>query len=798
MIKNYLLTSLRNLQKHIGYSAINIFGLGLGLAITMLLALWVKHEISFDKFHAESDNLYRVSVEMSFGGKKANLSVSPTALLPALQTNFEDVKNGVRIYNPSSYSPYIVKKGDNFFQEDHFYFADSSFFKVFSYQLIKGNPDKALSEPRSVVLTKSMVKKYFGDEEAIGKELLINGQNNYIVTGVVEDAPDNSYLRFDFIGSFSTLRQAAEEGQWFPANYQTFVTVNPHADLPVIESKTNELVANALANQLPGPDDYVKYNWTNVEDIYLRSQALSEMEPVGNIQYVYIFSGIALLVLIIACINYINLATARASYRAKEVGVRKVVGANKSQLIIQFIGESIIVTILSFVFAFILIQFLLPFFNSLTGKELNHFMFLEPDFLLGSLAVLILIAIGSGAYPALAITSFRPVSILKGNFRTSAKGIWLRKSLVVFQFCVSIVLIIGTVAIVRQLEYVQGKKLGYEKENTIVIPLDKKTDQVYNALKTEFLRTGKVKFIGRSTDTPVEIKGGYTLTLSESNDPGMSVVATAADEDFIPALDMEIVAGRNYVPGDFQKLRSDTIFSFIVNETILKELFLTNEEAIGKQLDLNGRKGEIVGVVRDFHFASLHRAIGPLVIFNGENEYFYMIAKLNSGNITETLDNLRQVSNQIVPHRPFTYEFLDQQYTTLYSSEERMGTLFGIFATLAIIIACLGLLGLVSFSATQKTKEIGIRKVMGATVSNIVLLITNEYTKLIVLSTLFGVPLALYIVNLMLSNFAYRTNLGVMSILVAVVACILIAFGTASYQAIKAAFINPAETLRNE
>lgn len=797
MIKNYILTTLRNIHRHLTYSLINVFGLGLGICISLLLALWVNHELSFDSFHANADQIYRVSMDISFGGQSSSHSVSPTALLPTLKRNFPEVKTGVRIYNPSSFSPFIVKKDDNFFQENRFYFADSTFFQVFSYLLLKGNPRTALTNPRSVVLTSSMAKKYFGDKDPMGQTLLINGQNDYTVTGLMADVPDNSYLQFDFIGSFSSLRQATEE-VWWTANYLTYVLLDDHADLKSIEAKTNDLVKEALGDQLASPGDYVKYNWMNLKDIHLRSKAQTEMEPVGNIQYVYLFAGIAILIILIACINYINLATARASFRAKEVGVRKVVGASKKQLIFQFIGESVVISLLALVFALFLAQLLLPLFNSLTGKNFDQTAFIAPAFLFSTIIVILVVGIGSGAYPALAITSFKPVSILKGNFRSSAKGVWLRKTLVVFQFCVTLILTIGTLAIVKQLAFIQNKNLGYERENTIILPLDRKTQEVYSTLKTEFLRTGKITSIGRATESPVEIRGGYSIKLQGSTDPAMSVVALSADDGFVTSLGMEIVAGRDFSETDINNFLTDTTYVFLVNESTTENLFLTNEEAIGKRVELNGRKGEIVGVVKDFHFASLHMPIGPLVIFSGADEYYYAIARLAPGNITESLDQLKQVSTTVAPHKPFTYEFLDQQFDALYRSEQQMGKLFGVFATLAIIIACLGLLGLVSFSATQKTKEIGIRKVLGANVGNIILLITNEYTRLIVIAVLIAIPAALYGVDQLLGNFAYKTTIGPVLIALSVIGCMLIAFLTASYQAIQAATINPTETLRNE
>lgn len=797
MLRNYLLSTLRNLRKHLTYSLINIFGLGLGIAISLLLALWIKHELSYDRFHSNADNIYRVSMEMSFGGQSAKHAISPTALLPALQKNFAEVESGVRLYNPASYNPFIVKKDENFFQENQFYFADSAFFKVFTFPLIEGNPATALTKPRSVILTESSVKKYFGAEDPIGQTLLINGQNEYTVTGIAKDLPENSYLNFDFIASFSSLRQATEE-IWWSANYITFVTLKPKVDLKALETKTNEMVKIALGDQLPAPGDYVRYNWTNLQDIHLRSAAQTEMSPVGNIQYVYLFSGIALLILVIACINYINLATARAAFRAKEVGVRKVVGASKRQLITQFIGESLVITFCALIVAFLMAQLLLPLFNSLTRKNFSHTALTEPLFLITVVFASFIVAIFSGAYPALAITSFRPVSILKGNFRTSTSGIWLRKSLVVFQFSITLILIIGALAIANQLSFIQNKNLGYHKENILVIPLDRKTQEVYSSLKTEFIRSGKVSEMGRATESPVEIKAGYSLKLQESQSPALSVVALSADEDFVPALDMEIVSGRDFNENDIRKFEADTTYAFVLNESAINSLFLDKDAAIGKRVELNGRKGEIVGVVKDFHFASLHKVIGPLVMFSGADEYNYAIAKLSPGSINESLDRLKSISNALAPHRPFSYEFLDQQFNALYNSEQRMGKLFGVFATLAIVIACLGLLGLVSFSATQKTKEIGIRKVLGATSGNIILLITNEYTRLILLSVIIAVPVSLYCINIMLSNFAYKTSVGALTIGLSIIGCMLIAFLTASYQALKAATLNPTETLRNE
>lgn len=760
--------------------------------------VWIQHELGYDSFHEKSDRIYRASMEYGFGGQVAKTSVSPTALLPTLQKNFSEVENGVRVYNPASYSPYIVKRNEQIFQEDHFYFADSSFFKIFSYKLISGNPEKVLAKPYTVVITKNTAKKYFGDLDPVGQLLNVNGATDYEVTGVMENVPTNSYLQFDFIGSFHSLRAGREEPIWWSANYQTYLLLDKNASLDAIEQKTNTIVKEALASELTNAGDYVKYNFMKLTDIHLRSPFTAEMEVVGDIQYVYIFSAVAILILLIACINYVNLATARASDRAKEVGIRKVVGALRKQLFFQFLGESVIITFLGFCLAFMLTQFALPFFNAMTGNNLTHDIFYQPTFLGLSFLLLLGIALLSGAYPAFAITAFKPVSILKGNFKFSGKGIWLRKVLVVSQFSISVILVVGTIVILKQLDFIQNKKLGYSKENTIILPLDGKTEAVYDQLKSEFLRSGKVSFVGRASESPTQIKGGYGINTDESSERGIVTTGISVDDDYIRALGMEIIAGRNFTEADFKRAQQDTLYSFIVNESALKALFLSVDNAVGKKARVSGRNGEIVGIVKDFHFTSLHQAIGPLVMFNEDYQYNFIFAKLAEGEIQASLENLKSIYAAVVPHRPFEYEFVDQQFNALYSAEQRMGSIFTVFATLAIFIACLGLLGLVSFSASQKTKEIGIRKVLGASATNIVVLITRDFTALVLIAMVVGIPSSYWIMTQWLSDFAYKTEIGLWPVLIASSGCIAIAFAIASYQALKAAFINPASTLRSE
>lgn len=797
MIRNYLLISFRNLRKHFSYSSINIVGLGLGLATCLLLVIWIKHELSYDKFHLKTDRIYRVSLEYGFGGKVSRTAVSGTALLPAL-TSLPETETGVRVYNCASRTPYIVRSGEKVFHERHFYAADSSFFDVFSFNLVKGNPKEALTKPYTLIVTETTSKKYFGNEDPIGKVLRINDSRDYLVTGVMEDVPANSHMKFDFLCSFTSLAAGREEPIWWSANYQTFIVTNAKADINALQEKIDAIAMKAVAGEISGEGDYVHYNFIPLTELYLKSDFDSEPEVLSDVRYVYIFSAVALLILLIACINYVNLATARATERAKEVGIRKVVGALRKQLFFQFIGESLIITFFSFCVAYLLAQGLLPLFNILTGKNFSYHFLLEPSIIGSSIVVLILIAFLAGSYPALAITSFKPVSVLKGNFKTSGRGVWLRKSLVVFQFGISIILIAGTIIIIKQLDFIQQKNLGYDRENTIALPLDNQTAHVFEAFKTEITRTGAAIEVGRGSESPVNIQAGYSVNTEDDNRPGIVTNGLRVDEGYLPAMGMELKEGRNFTKHDFERLIQDTAYTFILNEAALKALSVEPGEAIGKSVFLGPRKGEIIGVVKDFHFASLHKNISPLVIFPDERQLNTIFIRIPAGDIKHSIEKIQTAYTTLLPHRPFEYEFLDQQFESLYKNEQRLSSVFIVFASLAIIIACLGLLGLVSFSAAQKTKEIGIRKVLGATAGNIIILITKDFTRLVAIAVVIGSPLAYWLMTEWLKGFAYKTEIGLIPVFVAAAACFVISLITAGYQAIKAALLDPVKTLRSE
>lgn len=792
MFKNYLLIGFRNLRKHFTYSLINIFGLGLGLATCLLLVTWIKHELSFDQFHAGSNRIYRATLEMNFSGKSRTHTTTPNKLLAEFNESFPEIESGTRIYDVSAYTPFIVRYEDRLFQEHKFSLADSSFFTVFSFEFIHGNPSKALAEPYTVVITEATSKKYFGDDNAINKVLKVN-DTDYTVTGVIKNVPDNSSIQFDMMGSFRSHPYGRNKPEWFPANFFTAIKVRDNASVANIAEKINATAMKELASEFTGVNDYIRFSFIPIADIHVKEQ--------GRITYIYIFSAIAFLILLIACINYINLSTARAADRAKEVGIRKVIGALRKQLFTQFIGESLLITMLAFITSLLLAEVMLPVFNAVTGKSFPPMIFLDPKFLGVSLFILIAIALLAGAYPAMAISAFKPVSILRGSFKFSGRGIWLRRFLVVTQFTISIALIVSTLVIYKQLTFIRNKQLGYNKDNIIIIPVDSKTEASFNQLKTELMKSGHVALVARGSESPTEIHAGYGLSVEGQVSRDMMITAATVDTEFIPMFDMTLKAGRNFTEADFLKVKADTSgrsSSFIVNETTLNELYLDPEKAIGTRINMNNRIGEIVGVVKDFHFASMREKIEPLILFNEVEQFEQIFIRLQSDDVPASLAAIKNVCQRVLPHRPFEYEFADQQYAALYDGEERISTIFIGFASLAIIIACLGLLGLVSFSAAQKTKEIGIRKVLGASAPGIVLLITKDFTRLIMIAIILGLPLAYFMMTQWLSDFAYKTDIGFGPLIIASLLCLTIAFVTAGYQAIRAALIDPAETLRSE
>lgn len=802
MLKNYFKIAARNLVKKFGYSFINIFGLAVGLACCLLLTLFIMDERSYDKFHKDADNIYRANMMYNYGGRSGKMYHTPTALLPNILREFSEVKTGTRLFDVSIFSPVVVQMADKQFQENKFLYADSTFFDVFSFPLVHGDPDKVLAAPNSVVLTQSTAKNYFGNENPIGKVLKINNSQEFQVTGVALDLPHNSHFHFDFLASFNSLAASKSE-VWYSANYATYIVFDNPENKTKIESGVSEMAQRQMGEHFTKEGNTLAFDMMPVTDIHLYSDLPVEFEPQGDIKTIYIFGLIGLLILTIACINYMNLATARSADRAREVGMRKVLGAHRQQLFYQFMGESLIITTISAILAFAFVGVVLTPFNAFTGKIFTIADLFSQPIVVGAAVAVLLVSLLAGAYPALSLSSYEPGSVLKGSFKRSSKGGLLRQLLVVVQFSVSIFLIIGTLVIYKQLNFMRETRLGYEKVNVLILPTDREVNKNFDRIKSQLESRPDVIGVSIASENPANINGGYTVHVEGmESDKTISVNAVTVDKDFISNMGMSLAHGKDFTEADVERSTKAVVeereYSFIVNEQLLKDVFISPDEAIGLKTSLNGRSGRIVGVVNDFHFSSLKNKINPLVLFIEPAQYNEIFIKIKPDNISETLAGIGNDWKTLVPHRPFDYRFLDQEYDALYKSELRLGNIFTLFAVLAIVIACLGLLGLVAFTVEQRTKEIGIRKVLGATLTGLFILVSKDFTRLVIIAFLIAAPLGYYLMTQWLSEFEYKVNIGIAPVAVAIVVTLFLSLVTISFQSIKAALMNPVDTLRNE
>lgn len=794
MFKNFFTVALRNLLRHKGFSIINIMGLSIGLACCLMIAFYVLDELSYDQFHEKADRIVRVTMEYGFGDQVGKSEQTGTKVAPAFSRDFPEVEQAVRVYDRAA----VVGYEDKLFQEKRFFYADSTFFQLFSFNLIKGDPAKVLEAPNQVVLTQSTAHRYFGEEDPVGKLLQVNNEKDYLITGISEDVPANSQIKFDFMASFSSLRESHTE-EWFSANYKTYLLLSSQEAIASLQAKIPDYMAEQMREPELSGNDFLTYRLEPLTEVHLYSE-LSGFEPNSDIRYIYIFSIIALLIMVIACTNYMNLTTARAVERAKEVGVRKVLGAQRRQLFWQFMGESIFIFAIALLIGILLVNLLLPFFNTLADRQLHIDILKNPWLLLGLLITGIMVSLLAGSYPSLALSAFLPVKVLKGSFKTSGKGLWLRKALIVFQFVISSFLIISTLVIQQQLNYIQDKKLGYDKEHVMVLPADDKIIRSLSTFKNELKQNPKIQHVTVAYETPTFIEGTYGI-----KEPGAEqhklVTAIPVETDFVKTLGLELIAGTDFTPTD-EKLsllpEGEVINAMILNETAVKEMGWTPEEAIGKEVELSPRKGVVRGVVKNFHYAPLHQDIGPLTIFLEKLHGGVMIVKVSGEDLTETVQFVEAKWKTLAPHRPFEYGFLDSEYAQLYHAEQRTGKVFQSFAFLAILLACLGLFGLAAFTAQQRTKEIGVRKVMGASITSIVALLSKDFVKLVLMAFAIAAPMAGYAMHKWLEDFTYRIELSAGVFFIAGIIALLITFFTISWQSVKAALANPVESLRDE
>ena len=779
MILHYLKIAFRNVRKHRSVSLINVLGLAIGLASCLLIFSYVRHELAYDTFHEKGDRLFRITYNIQTADFNEHLTVTPNILSPLAQREFPEVEGGLRIFESAT----IVKHAGKLFQEDRLLYADSSFFDLFSFSPHMGDLQAALKRPATLVLTQSTAQKYFGEENPLGKTLLI-GSNDlpYEVTGVIADVPETSHLKFDLVASYASLGEWAQKEQYGSANYYTYLLLNRPESAAAVEGK----FAEALLRDMPDAAIGMHFHLQPLRDIHLRSTPLaSGLAGSGDIVYVYLFGAIGLLILLIACINYMNLATARSVDRAKEVGLRKVVGAGRLQLFIQFMGEALIVSLAALGLALVLVQLFLPGFQALTQRAIAVEYFGEMGWGFMLMGIAVSVALLAGSYPAVVFARLKPITVLRGKYRNSASGVWLRKGLVVFQFAVSIVLIVATLVVKQQLDFVSNKKLGYDKEHLVVLPVDDKIAARLPGLKSALMAHPHIRAAAACTETPHQIRGGYNLLPGwDDSAEDHLVTAMAIDADFVKTLGLSLLAGTDFTVREGEIGRED--YEFHLNEQAVALMGWTPEEAIGQRVHLNGRKGVVKGVVNDFHTASLHHEISPLVLFS-EHTYRRLLVRIAPEEVATTLAHIETVWQQWAAHRPYAYSFLDEQFDSLYHEEQQISKVFTIFSGLAILIACLGLFGLASFTTLQRAKEIGIRKVLGATVPDLVALLSKEFIRLVGISFLIAAPLAWLLMHRWLEAFTYKIEWGVGTLLLAGLGSLLVAWLTLGYQAIRAA-----------
>jgi len=793
MLKNYFKIAWRNLWKQRFFSLINIMGLAVGMSGCFLIYLYVHFETHYDAFNTKADRIYRVVTDIKTPSDLLQWNATSAPVAINMQKDFPEVEATVRVSNQS----FLVRKGNEKFQEKNSFMADSTLFKIFDFPLIYGDKNTALKEPMSVVFSQTAAKKYFGNTNPIGQNVLLTGdQINATVTGVMKDAPENSQIKADMIVSMSSQQKIYKQSQdslWGGLNVVSFLLLKPGANAKALEAKFPAFIKLHDGKEMKAKNVKLSFFLESLKDIYLYSKR--DDSKIGHITNVYIFSIIAAFLLLIACINFINLTTARSVERAKEVGIRKVSGAGKMQLAKQFIGESMVTCLLSFIVAVILCTLLLPLFNILAEKQLSTPFFQHPLYLISLLLVSVSIGFIAGIYPAIVLSSFQPVVVLKGTFKTSTKGVLLRKWLVVFQFTISIILIIGTITVNTQLNFMRSQDLGFNKNQTIIIETN--FDKNKDAFKESLATVSNVLSTTFSSSVPGS-EGATAYSKVEGKTGDMLITnldCVFVDFDFINQYKMKIVAGRGFS----KEFGTDTTKALVVNEAAVKALgYSSPSQIIGKNFDQYGRTGKIIGVVKDFHYQGLQATIKPMSLRIELHFNNIISIKTATQNLPATIAAIQSKWNRIIPNRPFEYTFLDEKFDKQYRSEDRFKSLFFYFAALAIFISCLGLLGLASYSTFQRTKEIGVRKVLGASIYNILNLLSVDFLKLVLIAFIIACPIAWFFMEKWLVDFAYRTTISWWMFVFAGLTAAVVALLTVSFQAVKAALANPVKSLRSE
>lgn len=785
MLSNYIKIALRNMWRNKGFTIISVLGLALGMACCLFILFWVQDEILHDRQYESSDRLYRVMENQHYSGNQIfTVQATPGLLADALKKEVPEVEHSVNVtWNNEE----LIRVNDKSDKEKGFY-AGNEFFSVFSFKFIKGSPEKALESPSSMVISEKLAKKYFGEQDPIGKTIQFQDSLSLQVTGVVKDVPKSSSFQFDFVAPVKIYEKSNDWLlSWGNNGIKTFVVLRKNVSVDKVQSKIKNFIKTK--NKESSTELFLQKN----SDAYLYSRFENGVQTGGRIEYVRLFTVVAVFILVIACINFMNLATARSARRAKEVGIRKVVGAPRQLLIGQFMGEAIIISLISVLISLGIVQLLLPVFNTVTGKEIM-ISFTDPVFWLYLLALALITGLLSGSYPALFLSSLNPVVVLKGILKFDAKSTLFRKGLVVFQFCLSILLIVGTIVIYRQIHYIKNKNIGFEKENLMVISLEGDLQKNYELFKQEALQSPAVKSITKSSSNPIEIGSSSAGVSWPGKAEGESILFTncSVGYDFVKTMGLTLKDGRDFS----QAHPSDTV-GYLLNEEAVRRMKLKGE-VVGTMLEMWDVKGPVIGVLKDFHMQSLHGAIEPMIIKYRSEWSAFVLVRTEAGKTTDAIAALETSYKKFNPKYPFKYEFEDESYRQLYKNEMMVGQLANYFAVLGIFISCLGLFGLAMFIAEQRTKEIGVRKVLGASVTNIVGMLSKDFLKLVLIAAIIAFPLAWFAMNKWLQNFVYRVELSWWIFLAAGAAAMFIALITVSFQAIKAAVANPVKSLRNQ
>jgi putative ABC transport system permease protein len=808
MLKNFLINAMRNMSRQRGYILLNVGGLAIGLTSFLFISLYVIHELSYDRFHKNHENIYRVKIVGRMSGGELDQAVTAAPMAQAMLKDYPEVLNVTRV---RGFGDWLIMRGDKKYNENKVLFADSTFFNVFGFKLIKGDPSTALVRPKSIILSEEYAKKYFGNEDPMGQRLEVESDTvYYTVTGVVENVPDNSHIKFDMLASLSTYPGAANNNFWVSHNFYTYALVKEGVDKAELEKKFQGMVENYVGPQIKQIlgftiEDFRKqgndftYVLESLKDIHLRGATQYNLEPPGSLTTVLIFAVIAILILVVAIINYVNLATAKSASRAKEVGVRKVSGASSSGLMLQFISESILVVAFSAVLAILFVLALSPAFSDLTGKEISLGLILNTTGIISLIGLIIFTGIGAGFYPAFVLASFNPVTVLKGTMSPGSMSKKLRGILVVFQFTVSIVIVIGSIIVYNQLNFMTNKDLGFEKENLLVL---KRVDTFWRQMesfRTQLLEIPGVEKVGFTRNVPGEVFNNNAFF--NDNDPEKKTYLInqgGVSFDFPEALGVKLTEGRFFS----REFGTDSS-AILINQSTVKALGL--KDPVGKYIlqpagPQEWQKLKIIGVMEDFHIESMHKAITPVcftVLGPGGGDQFAAI-RLSGTDIPATIRAIEQLWQKFTPDMPFQYDFFADKWANLYSAELKTGKIFIIFSFLAIFIACLGLIGLVTYITNKRTREIGIRKTYGASMQVVLGLLSKEVIYLILISSVIAYPIAWYGSKYWLEGFASQVNVNPIIYLLATIVALSIGWLSTIYQTVKAANYNPANALRND